>query len=305
MKRSRKTLEAGRDVDQYSAPALGLGYDLVDDLLAVYPHLDRDVVEDLVLNSGLARAATDFNYNAHETGHELEAAKKESRTDGLTGLPNREGFIHALIERIEDVRAVASEQLKTAVVFIDLDGFKDLNDALGHEEGDNALISVAERLSDAMITNSGDMVARIGGDEIVLLLQDNAMTEEFSNKDIMFRIREALEGLVYYNDNGVPYPIGASIGITTFDYDRVMDDIHDHDTMRELVATYLKEADINMYANKWGPEGKLGDGTAADNPDAPKFERLSLLKAAALQTKQPTIIPPVVVSTGSPILQNH
>lgn len=88
--------------------------------------------------------------------------------DDLTGLPNRQ----LLEERLRSARAHADRQKRSlAICYLDLDGFKGINDELGHDFGDEALRMVAERLTRSL--RSGDTVARIGGDEFVLLIQSD------------------------------------------------------------------------------------------------------------------------------------
>jgi len=89
---------------------------------------------------------------------------KQAFHDDLTGLPNKS----LLIDRLEQAFAVSRRSREPiAVLFIDLDGFKTINDTLGHQAGDTALSKVAERLS--AIVRPGDTLARIGGDEFVML----------------------------------------------------------------------------------------------------------------------------------------
>ena len=96
-----------------------------------------------------------------------EAARQRveylARHDVLTGLPNRSQFNEALAQACE-----AAAHRPSAVLFIDLDGFKPINDQLGHEAGDQALITVAKRMRRAV--KEGDFVARLGGDEFVAIL---------------------------------------------------------------------------------------------------------------------------------------
>ena len=87
--------------------------------------------------------------------------------DSLTGLPNRDHFNRLLEQKI---KACAETQRKCAVLFIDLDRFKVINDFLGHAAGDRLLVEIANRLRACTRTN--DIVARLGGDEFVVLLGD-------------------------------------------------------------------------------------------------------------------------------------
>lgn len=121
--------------------------------------------------------------------------------DGLTGLPNR-GRLLALLDRL-DHDAAAGEPY--AIVFVDLDGFKRVNDRLGHEAGDRLLRDVAERLTN--VVRPTDTVARLAGDEFVLVLQrahDRAHVE-----DVARRIVRAI-GTCETDDGAA---VGASVGV--------------------------------------------------------------------------------------------
>ena len=93
--------------------------------------------------------------------------------DGLTDLPNREMFNELLRHAIEAARRY---QRQFAVLFIDLDRFKIINDSLGHDAGDMLLVEVAGRLRDAL--RSSDVVARLGGDEFVVILEEAAERDD-------------------------------------------------------------------------------------------------------------------------------
>jgi diguanylate cyclase (GGDEF)-like protein len=142
-------------------------------------------------------------------GHELlRAAEAQLRHqafhDGLTALPNRALFAdrvdHALIRATRDRSA-------PAVVFIDLDGFKLVNDTLGHDAGDELLIASAERIRDCL--RQGDTAARLGGDEFAVLLQD--LEEPGQAHVVAERLRRALRAPVTVRDHECR--VRASIGV--------------------------------------------------------------------------------------------
>lgn len=120
--------------------------------------------------------------------------------DGLTGLPNRHLFMDHLGRALRRSSRTGTE---VAVVFVDLDGFKAINDNAGHAAGDAALRAVADRLAGTL--RAGEALARFGGDEFVLLCEniDDAALEAVSR-----RVTKAVEGAV----TGPPR-LGASIGV--------------------------------------------------------------------------------------------
>ncbi|CAG4882882.1 putative Diguanylate cyclase [Georgfuchsia toluolica] len=154
--------------------------------------------------------------------------------DPLTDLPNR----RLMIDRLHHAMATASRTRKyCAVLFIDLDNFKTLNDTMGHDFGDQLLQLVAQRLLAAV--REGDTAARLGGDEFVVILENlSEQPDESANqaRNIGEKIATALKQ---------PYPLAgqeflssASIGVALFN--------NPHDTAEEL----LKRADMAMYEAK-------------------------------------------------------
>lgn len=128
--------------------------------------------------------------------------------DVLTQLPNR-----ALLEdRLEQACRFAQRHGRTlALLFIDLDGFKLINDSLGHRTGDKLLIEVARRLME--VCRTGDTVARVSGDEYVMLLPDLAR-----NEDALMVVEQIMRTLsAPYNVNGENLHLTASVGIATTD----------------------------------------------------------------------------------------
>jgi diguanylate cyclase (GGDEF)-like protein/PAS domain S-box-containing protein len=166
-----------------------------------------------------------------------EALAHRAEHDSLTGLVNRARFESRLSELLEpgssSSRLGASRQI--AVMFIDLDGFKPVNDRYGHAAGDAVLIAVAERLRDS--TRGSDLVARLGGDEFAVLLEvrDHAEVTAVSE-----RILSSLERPIPFDE--VELRIGASIGIS---------DTHVGDGETPLSAAELvRIADTAMYSAK-------------------------------------------------------
>lgn len=149
--------------------------------------------------------------------------------DYLTDLPNRALFLDILDRSISLARR---NKHKAAVMFLDLDGFKKINDTLGHDAGDLLLKGVAGRLRQTI--RESDSVARVGGDEFVLLL--NNIATEANAALVAAKILTALS--VPIDLNGQPGQVGGSIGLSLFP-----DDAKD---TRELV----KQADEAMYLAK-------------------------------------------------------
>jgi diguanylate cyclase (GGDEF)-like protein len=154
--------------------------------------------------------------------------------DKLTGLPNRQ----LLLNRLEDALGEAHGSGSCgAVLFIDLDDFKSINDTRGHDKGDVLLQMVADRLNDAV--RSCDTVARFGGDEFVVLLEDlgaseraaaDAARERAAKLLLAFEAPFAIDGMQHYST--------PSIGVAVFSRDPVS------------VDEVLRRADLAMYQAK-------------------------------------------------------
>jgi diguanylate cyclase (GGDEF)-like protein/PAS domain S-box-containing protein len=153
-------------------------------------------------------------------------------TDPLTGLPNRAQFLEAVGRACRRADAPA----RVAVLYVDLDDFKVVNDALGHAAGDALLGAVGERLRRA--TRGGDVVARLGGDEFAVLLDGLTTAEDVAV--VVGRVYAALAEPV--DLGGRPVTAGASVGVAHWDGSA---------TPAELV----RNADLAMYRAK-----RLGKG---------------------------------------------
>ncbi|MFL6687360.1 putative bifunctional diguanylate cyclase/phosphodiesterase, partial [Paraburkholderia graminis] len=158
-----------------------------------------------------------------------EQLEYQANYDSLTRLPNR----NLLRDRLQHALIVAQRQHKgVAVVFMDLDGFKNVNDSLGHSVGDRLLGVVAERL--ARCTRTSDTVARHGGDEFVVVMTDTV--DEQSLIAWMERVRASISEPVWLD--GTELYVGCSLGASLFPQDG--DD----------AETLMKKADLAMYRAK-------------------------------------------------------
>lgn len=164
------------------------------------PQLDLGDQESLLAICGLLSAVF--------TRQRLLQISHQANHDALTGLPN----LRLGMERLRQALQLAQHSgRELALLFIDLDGFKAINDSLGHEAGDEVLCLVAGRLKAVVRNSDSDSVARIGGDEFILImpeLSDAALPERVAQ-----RILSSLAEPVFIKSQQ-PY-LGASIGIVT------------------------------------------------------------------------------------------
>ena len=156
--------------------------------------------------------------------------------DSLTGLLNRAAFQGRLDESLVRAR---HNQGSVALLFLDLDGFKHVNDAEGHQAGDQVLRIVAERI--ASTVRSGDTVARLGGDEFLVMLDQEVSRAITDN--IGHRIIEALH--LPMKVGGCELYVGASIGIAV------------HPPLEGDMDVLMSRADQAMYAAKRAGKGQL------------------------------------------------
>jgi diguanylate cyclase (GGDEF)-like protein/PAS domain S-box-containing protein len=175
--------------------------------------------------------------------------------DPLTGLPNRVLFMDRLSHVL--LRARRHENYLFAVLFLDLDCFKAINDSLGHMRGDQLLIAIARRLEACL--RHGDTVARLGGDEFTILLENIQDVKDATH--IAERIKEEL-GLPF-NLDGHQVVTTASIGIalSTIGYDRPEDLLRDADTTMYRAKAQGKTARFEVYDRTM--HAHLGNGAIA------------------------------------------
>jgi diguanylate cyclase (GGDEF)-like protein/PAS domain S-box-containing protein len=204
---------------------------------------DQDLEVDFVLGSGesrcalmsmrtLQRATGEVNgaitsiLDITDSVHARQELEKRATFDALTGAFNRPSILAAVQLELE-----RDETRMTAVVYVDLDEFKLVNDTLGHAAGDELLVLVAERLNDA--SRGEDSVGRLGGDEFLILLRDISGPE--MAMQVANRICESLGRFALTNG---PVELRASAGVACAGSEDI------------LAEALVKRADTAMYASK-------------------------------------------------------
>jgi len=171
----------------------------------------------------------------HRGGRQAIAKEHQAVHDALTGLPNRSLFRHQ-IEQV--VNAGRRTDRTAAVMLIDLDHFKEINDTLGHHAGDRLLQEVSERLRASL--DEHQMVARLGGDEFGVLIPDLSTHDEASAvaQRLLTQLREP------FSIEGLTLEVDASIGACAPEHGSAVEQL-------------IQRADIAMYAAKEGGRGHL------------------------------------------------
>lgn len=220
-----KALTQNEDVEQKVAKA-------ADDLKLVNVKLAEEIAERMVIESELATTKTDLaevRDDLSKAHVKTEEAQQIALQDALTSLPNRvsfeQGLDHGLIQ-------AKRHSWGLAVLFIDIDKFKNINDSYGHDLGDQVLLMVADRLKSSV--RDEDIVSRWGGDEFVCLLLEVKQEADVIHlaEKMINRIAEACEF------NGIVLSIKASIGIAIYPADGDTADV------------LFKNADTAMYKAK-------------------------------------------------------
>jgi len=184
-----------------------------------------------------------IQYFAHLTGIAIQKWQSQKQIeqlafyDALTNLPNR----RLLMDRTQRViQRIKRDHQYGALIYIDLNGFKRINDSLGHYVGDELLIAVSHRLQDSI--REIDTIARIGGDEFVVLIEGLKDSEDNIKSEAINLSNRILNGLEHHFElSGGRYKISASIGVALIDQS-------DNDAIE-----ILKHADAAMYEAKKDP----------------------------------------------------
>ncbi|HMH17461.1 MAG TPA: EAL domain-containing protein [Burkholderiales bacterium] len=213
-----------------------------------------------LVNVDLEKQAAELSQTNVQLQEEVkERARSEEKIqylayhDGLTTLPNRALFSKILNHGISQAHRRKKE---LAVLFIDLDRFKNINDTLGHEAGDSLLQEVGKRLKQCL--RESDTVARLGGDEFVVLLED--LEDQTRVSVVAHKILVTL--VKPFTTLGQEFRVTASIGISTYPTDG------------EDEKSLMKNADIAMYRAK--EEGKNNFQFYSKELNEHSFERLTM-----------------------------
>jgi diguanylate cyclase (GGDEF)-like protein len=161
----------------------------------------------------------------------LRPSEQEPASDALTGLPDR----RAIVPRLASWQNASQVRLAYAVLFIDLDNFKQINDDYGHAIGDQVLAAVADRL--ARSVREDDLAVRYGGDEFVVLLKDIERRQEVA--PVVERIRRCMAEPIHVDSR--PFQVNLTVGVALV--------AGSDDTIEEAI----RAADRDMYAQKRRP----------------------------------------------------
>jgi diguanylate cyclase (GGDEF)-like protein len=253
-------LISGRDVIGTLLVADRLG-----DVTTSFDADDAELLTTLAVQAGVALEKGRLLQQAHD---QARAREYEALHDALTGLPNRTLFSRELDRALQAARR---NDARTAVLLMDLDQFKEVNDTLGHHTGDRLLQQVAERLSET-VAGQG-LVARLGGDEFAVLLPQPESDHEAL--DLARRLHARMTEPVRLAS--LRLEIGASIGVA-------LRPVHGDDG--EIL---LQRADVAMYAAK-----RARERVALYDPDSdwssPTRLRLAADLRAALAGRQLTLL---------------
>ncbi|MEO1064883.1 MAG: EAL domain-containing protein [Actinomycetota bacterium] len=197
--------------------------------------------------------------------------------DSLTGLPNRVLFEREIAALLND-----AENRQFAVLLMDLDRFKDVNDTLGHQTGDSVLQEVAARIRSAL--RPDDLVARMGGDEFALLLPK---TGRMGAGAVADRILEALHAPIIHEEMSIA--IGASIGIATAPHQGAD------------AGTLMARADVAMYAAKRAHVGWRVYDPAEDTNSPRRLTMSHDLRQAISDRELGLEFQPIVAASGGTV----
>ncbi len=208
----------------------------------------------------------------------------DAKHDALTGLPNRSMFTERLAQAVRHVRRHGRDQF--ALLFIDLDRFKQINDTLGHLEGDRFLIETARRLASCIREN--DTLGRLGGDEFVVLLDD--INSPRDAEEVAERILTQLSEPFQLGDS--LFQSGASIGVAVSGR-----------SYQDTAESILRDADCAMYQAKARGKGcyVMFDTKRREAHDKERQDEALLRDALAQDALYLRALPVITMDGSTPV----
>ena len=198
-------------------------------------------------NNGMQEDLTCARYRMEEQAEELDEARREARTDGLTGVANRKAFDEKLHLLLADWHR---EQSPFVLILIDIDLFKRINDAHGHPAGDRVLKQLGRWLGEW--TREGDFVGRYGGDEFAVLLPGTELKEGMALANAI--CRRAAGSTSTVEVRGDQISLSVSIGVAT---------VGQGDTAESII----RRADEAMYTSKHRGRNQVHGETMFETQD--------------------------------------
>jgi diguanylate cyclase (GGDEF)-like protein/PAS domain S-box-containing protein len=214
--------------------------------------------------------------------HRLQAQlRHQALHDPLTGLPNRT----MVADRLAEAFSAVDPATRVGLCYLDLDGFKQVNDTLGHDVGDQLLTAVAARLDEAL-SGAGRLLARMGGDEFILVVQPSSGIDELSElADTALRV---LSGPLWAGRHRLR--VSASIGVV------------EREIGQSTAAELLKAADVTLYEAKAAGRGRLALYDAMRNArEVARFELAAELPDALERGEFVVVYQPMVELDGETV----
>ena len=224
------------------------------------------------------RVGSDYFHAFAHLGEMVLLLRNQSLRDPLTGLPNRTLFLDRL--EIAQIQALRNEQI-LGVALLDLDGFKQVNDRLGHAAGDQLLLAVVHGLQEHL--RAGDTLARMGGDEFGLLLPrlDSVDSLKVLCDRLLATIREPLD------IHGEAVSVSGSLGVTLYPLDD------------SKASTLIQHADMALYAAKDAGRDRFHLHTLAlDEAVQAEAEMRAMVERALREDRLLLHYQPIVSSAG-------
>ncbi len=210
---------------------------------------------------------------------------RQATHDGLTGLPNRILLLRNTADALERIRGTRGH---VALLFLDLDKLKDVNDNAGHDVGDALLAQVANRVAHA--TRPADVIARIGGDEFVVLC--NGSIDEHSALELAERIRLALSGKMMIR--GVEVDLTVSVGVSLATAAQL-----EGISSSDAALTLLRNSDAAMYTAKRRGRSRVEMYTEAMRVEGAQQKQLAAELERALANEELRLAYQPIISTHS------